>query len=446
MSNRRFLTAALICALCGCAAATPKTGEVGEPSDGRYDSFREPTDKGTLVLGDELVAELSDEEQFHAFHFELSGPAEVRLQSKDAGEPELDTVFYLYRQQSHGWGSYIDKDDDGGDAYFSRIETTLDAGRYRLLVKGYDTYQDLGPYLLESACAGDGCASAPRPRLSDECLFGETYGDFRDSPNFENVESRDLRADTELGELLAAQIMATFEAYGDSISEPSQAFERVDEGYINYATVRDRFDGHEYTSLEFGAGDNGFGAILDGGTAHVLAAIQDSYLEGCETFEPVDRWRVEVEAIEPEASLAETFPGRIYAMRLTGGFEPGHDLAVSTHDQLVNAARGVVNARNECTGFPDAGQTELEDYWDPWYVDRWMGAGHVQEGWVDAPTTEQRAALQAYFEARGTENITGYQGEFESDACGGSGAGYFFLFLDETSGDVTILIVYRWTD
>jgi len=376
MLNRRFLAAALICALGGCAAASDKTGEVGDEADGRYDSFFNPTDKGQVALGGEVAAELSDAEQFHAFHFELSGPAEVRLESKDGGDPYLDTVFYLYRQSDHGWGSYVAKDDDGGTEYFSRIAETLEAGSYRLLVKGY-AQTDRGPYLLETDCAGAGCEAAPPPRPSTDCLFGNTYGDFMESPNFENVESRDLRADTELSDLLKAQIIATFDVYGDSIDTPADAFEMVDEGYINYTTVRDRFDGVEYTSLEFGAGDNGFGAILRGGTDEVVAAIQDSDLYDCQVFEPVGRWDIQAEAADPEPSLAEAFPGRIYAMRLTGGFVPGQNIAVSAYDDLVSAAYRVVHGQNECTAFPRGGEAEVEDYWDPWYVDRWMGAGHV---------------------------------------------------------------------
>jgi len=408
---------------------------------GAADSFFEPTDMGAIAFGRAIDADLSDDAQFHAFHFDLSGPAGVVLSTADAGASDLDTVMYLYKRGDSGWGSYIAKDDDGGGAYFSKLSESLDAGQYRVIVKGYSLEQ-VGPYRLESACSGDGCA----PALSDDCLFGERYGDFLHSPNFETVVSADLTSETALSELQRAQIIATLDIYGESITDPSEAFEIVDQGYINYTTQRDAFDGSEYTALEFGAGDNSFGAILRGGTTEAAAVIVDGDLDGCSAFEPLGRWAIAAEQVPPEASLVAAFPHRLFAMKLSSGFVPGRTLANSAYDDLVDAAHAIVDGEDPCYGFPTGADTGLDDYWDPAYLDSWMGSGHVQSGWQDAPTATQRAALQSYFAAVGTDNIEGFQGDMLPEACGGSGAGYFFLFLNKQTGDVTILLVYRYTE
>lgn len=178
----------------------------------------------------------------------------------------------------------------------------------------------------------------------------------------------------------------------------------------------------------------------------MAAAIHDSDLYGCSVFEPMGRWDVEAVRTEPDAALAEAFTHRLFSMRLTSGFAPGKGLAVSAYDDLVDEAWEIVNGEDPCYAFPRGSETEVEDYWDPWYVERWMSADHVQEGWEDAPTEAQRAALANHFEAHGTESFVGLQGELLTEACGGSGEGYFFLFHNKVTADVTILLVYRYTE
>ena len=91
--------------------------------------------------------------------------------------------MYLYRQGDRGWGRYIARNDDTwGIGYFSRIEESLGAGVYRVLIKGYSRWTE-GPFALDATCDGAGCpgAEVPDPPVNgwrdcasaDDCAEGE---------------------------------------------------------------------------------------------------------------------------------------------------------------------------------------------------------------------------------------------------------------------------------
>lgn len=144
--------------LTACATTGDKGAESALPFEGKADSFRNPTEHGDVTFGVESSGELGRGEDFHAFDFALTGPAEVKITTSDLESSDLDTVIYLYRQGEQGWGRYIARNDDHGGSLLSRIDAELDAGRYRVIVKAYGSW-DVGGFGLAVDCAGDGCAS-----------------------------------------------------------------------------------------------------------------------------------------------------------------------------------------------------------------------------------------------------------------------------------------------
>ena len=151
-------------ALAGCAGQTiddqTKGAESPLPEDQKDDSFRKPTEHGPLSFGSAAEGELTEEEHYHAWFFELSVPASVVLRTNPV-TANLDTVMYLYRRSPGDtlWGAYRVRNDDHDGQLWSRIERDLDAGEYRVLVKAFKT-SIRGHFELHGECSGAGCPSS----------------------------------------------------------------------------------------------------------------------------------------------------------------------------------------------------------------------------------------------------------------------------------------------
>ena len=150
------------------------------PTDGKADSFRNPTVHGNIEWGKTHKPKFSEETgYFHAYDFEIRGEAEVTLESKRSSKT-MDTVMYLYKynDQSNSWGSYIAKNDDkSGRTQFSFLKEDLRSGRYRVLLKPYRKTSTKGNGIFKflGDCDGLGCVSGPdlpQPSLSasSECV------------------------------------------------------------------------------------------------------------------------------------------------------------------------------------------------------------------------------------------------------------------------------------
>ena len=126
--------------------AADKGVEEDVPLDGKLDSFRNPTDHGRIGFDRPEVAELTADAGFHAWTFNLEAEADVLLRTDLAmpGGRNVDTVLYLYREGSRGFGRAITSNDDAPGTLFSAVSRRLEAGRYRVLVKGYTQRTD-GP-------------------------------------------------------------------------------------------------------------------------------------------------------------------------------------------------------------------------------------------------------------------------------------------------------------
>lgn len=160
-----LLATTLLCAASMLPACAPDEGKGAEEDaldtyEGKADSFRNPSEHGDLLFGIPQSATLSEDEGFHSWDFELSDDAQVSLATLIS--PNLDTVMYLYKWNPdvQRFGRYKFKNDDANpDTVASALVKTLDAGTYRVLVKGFKRSLR-GSFELSANCEGAGCASS----------------------------------------------------------------------------------------------------------------------------------------------------------------------------------------------------------------------------------------------------------------------------------------------
>ncbi|UJR86737.1 DVUA0089 family protein [Sandaracinus amylolyticus] len=272
--TRSIRLLALVPALLACQAApVDKGAEEDAPLDGAADSFRNPIDHSALALGGSVSAEITRDESFHAWTFELTAPASIALRTE--GAREVDTMLYLYREGARGWGSYIARNDDAGGTLWSALSRDLVAGRYRVIVKGYDR-RVRGAFTLASECSGEGC-----PREAGECLFGTTYRQLRDSALFEPLLSTVVRSPEGISSARAAQIVAAVRVAYEDASDLASALEAVDQNEVNVLELAEVATGRRFVVIEYGAGDNSYGAVLVGDTSEIAAEIHDGDLYEC---------------------------------------------------------------------------------------------------------------------------------------------------------------------
>ncbi len=271
----------------GCAPATEadKGPETDVPTDlevleGPADSLRRPIDHGALVLGTPVAETLASAASYHAWTFSLTADASVSLRTTmPAGSTELDTVLYLYRETSGSWGSYIARNDDISGTKLSGLSRSLTAGRYRVIVKGYDRTV-VGPFGLASECSGAGCPAPPPPASS--CLFGATFADILVGSVRVALDDRITVIDGTIPPFLADQIVvAVQQSAHTDVRTATEALARVDGHVLRRLRVWEEASGRPYTVIEYGVGDSSYGAVFDDNTTTVVAAIHDGDLVAC---------------------------------------------------------------------------------------------------------------------------------------------------------------------
>lgn len=144
------------------------------PVDGSADSFYAPTEHGELVFGVGNAATLDADHGYHAWLFTLGGNAAVSLKVSTS-TANLDTVMYLYRQDSDsgGWGSYIARNDDYQGNVWSGLDEDLGAGDYKIMLKGYKKAIH-GSFSLKAECTGGGCPNVDGGCLEEDQEWNET--------------------------------------------------------------------------------------------------------------------------------------------------------------------------------------------------------------------------------------------------------------------------------
>ncbi len=270
-------------ALGGCAAEGSSYAgddDVAILEDGKLDSFRNPTELGTLEMGTPMAVELKRDQRFLSLGFELSGDAYVKIETngREAISNELDTVMYLYKQGADGeWGRYIAKNDDADDDtlhLLSRIERELGAGKYRIIIRG-GTATDLGRFNVELTCAGDGCLAA------SSCVFGEYFGNVEEEDHLEVTHRRVTRS-RDLSALERQQLVRAMNDNGDDdVHNADAALRLADSNEVNVYQIKVSEDGREFTALEYGRGDNSYGAIFLASTLDRVSLIQDGENAEC---------------------------------------------------------------------------------------------------------------------------------------------------------------------
>lgn len=249
--------------------------------DSKEDSHRKPTDHGPIGFSERAVSALTDTERYHAWSFELSGDAAVTMTTSYAvlGQRRTDTVLYLYKEGPTGWGRYIARNDDYDGKVYSQLVESLDAGRYRVLVKGFAA-STRGKFSLEVGCEGAGCTGG----TFAECVFGQTYGDLDTAPALERLGELVVTA-ANLDTLSRADqdklVKAVQQSSHTDVTTPEEALARVDQQEINVTFLVEPAAQRAFIAFEYGAGDNSYGAIFERTSGAMVTAIHDGDLVGC---------------------------------------------------------------------------------------------------------------------------------------------------------------------
>lgn len=262
----------------------PSEDEDAPDFSGKSDSFAKPLDHGFLIFGIQESTALTDDQKFHAWEFELSGPARVELSTTYAvrGQRKTDTVLYLYKAKpdGSGWGSYIARNDDASaTTVYSKLAKSLDVGHYRVLVKGFAA-DTRGKFAVGGTCSGDGCFIAPP---ASACLFGDSYYEIAENAALTRVAAKITPAN--LAGLTAEQqrrfVVAVQQSSHTDVMTAAEALDAVDQNECNLVTITKTATGATYVAYEYGVGDNSYGAIFDDVTGEMVTNIHDGDLENC---------------------------------------------------------------------------------------------------------------------------------------------------------------------
>ena len=290
--------------------------------DGKADSQLRPTDHGAIAFGTAASSALTEAERFHAWTFELSGEARVDLTTSYAllGQRRTDTVLYLYKQKAEGgWGAYVARNDDHGATTYSQLIRTLDAGRYRALVKGH-LATTLGKFKITVGCNGAGCA----PVDPNACVFGATYHDLEAQAHLAIANRNKIHPDT-LRTLSAEDqhrlVLAVQQSAHTDVTTPEEAIARVDQQEVNVTWIVEPAARRTFVAFEYGAGDNSYGAIFSRADGAMVTNIHDGDLAHC--------------TAKRERCL---LPEDWNALKAGGGFTRTRLQTITSPDQLAGAA------------------------------------------------------------------------------------------------------------
>ena len=281
---RFAFTAMISLGLAACVDDGADKGPEEEvPEDGKLDSFARPTDHGVLPFGGSAEAALTATAKHHTWTFSLTDSASIHAYTGPSitGRMVIDTVLYLYKQKPNGtWGAYIARNDDDQGSLFSSVTKILGAGNYRILVKGYAA-STRGQFSAHVDCDGPGCAAEP------VCLFGTTFGELLESGSTAVTGDRHLFvADYANASDLDKQrvILAVQQSSHTDVTTYQEAFARVDQGDIRRVDLYDETGARAFVALEYGAGDNSYGAVFAYNSTTIATNIHDGDLENCATY------------------------------------------------------------------------------------------------------------------------------------------------------------------
>jgi phosphatidylserine/phosphatidylglycerophosphate/cardiolipin synthase-like enzyme len=176
---RTFIVAATLASLGGCVMSQSQDADSDPDLDGKADGSSAIL-KGALDWDAPTTLAFTSDDgkpvELVYQTFELSGPADITLETTTPSAPSLDTVLYVYAPTDDRWGAYVERNDDGGAGKLSKLSAHLDAGAYRVLVRR-KTATGTPSVALAASCSGDGCkrpqhgCSPTEPRTATPELF-----------------------------------------------------------------------------------------------------------------------------------------------------------------------------------------------------------------------------------------------------------------------------------
>jgi hypothetical protein len=314
-----------------CLDADEKGAEddpFGDLDVAKDDSFQRPTEHGSLAYGVPATSALARTARFHAWEFDVllpgQTPTAIALGPDVAGGPTVDTVVYLYKQQPSGrWGSYIAKNDDANGSLWSYLSRSLDAGHYRIIVKGY-TERTYGKFGVTLTCDRYACSQPV-----EACVFGQTFNEI-DLQRFAFGGETRYTSAAGLDATARAQIVRAMHASSHTdVTTAEEAFLRADSGEINRIEMRDGLAVRRYVTWEYGAGDNSYGAIFDELALEPAAEIHDGDIYECNLPPQTCIFGTSYDlAAQPDLAILRE-----------ATFDPGSDTTQLIRDQILAAAQ-----------------------------------------------------------------------------------------------------------
>ena len=140
--------------------------------------------------------------------------------------------------------------------------------------------------LHKARCHSSQSAGAPAPAPTPAvCLFGEQFRDIRTNDALIITSETWIRSSVDLTELEALQIVRAVQQSSHSdVTTAAEALSRVDQQEIRRLEFHDLASGRIFLALEYGAGDNSYGAFFERDAPGVVAAIHDGDLLECKVF------------------------------------------------------------------------------------------------------------------------------------------------------------------
>lgn len=159
---KRWMILPLLVAACGDPSQTKEPVPVPAPPDGKTDAGWRAAHEGNLAASHPDGSVFTSDLEFHGWTFDVYEPGEVRLDITRTGTRRgLDTTLFVFGPlDGTRFGTEAAAfDDDGGWGRLSRIQASLQGGRY-LAVVGTADGRGRGQYQIELTCQGATCDPA----------------------------------------------------------------------------------------------------------------------------------------------------------------------------------------------------------------------------------------------------------------------------------------------
>jgi hypothetical protein len=128
---------------------------------------------------------------------------------------------------------------------------------------------------------GDLASCTIRPAA---CALGRRYHEAERMPGMSLVSSRKVTRATQVNRpFLKEQILAAARVAYEDVATLGGVFAAVDQGELNVRTYR-HADGREFVAVEYGAGENSYGAFFAAGGTTQVASIRDGDLASCRAY------------------------------------------------------------------------------------------------------------------------------------------------------------------